>query len=705
MTARRPYRWQTLIAELRRRRVFRVAIAYIASAFVVVQAAQIYFPALGVPDLAFRAIAVLSLIGLPVAIALAWVFDITPEGVQRTQPEASLPEAWSSSTVQAVGVPIAIRVAAVFVVTVAVLGGVATLTLRGSDAPLDRERVLVMTFENLTGEAALDPVGRMAAEWLTQGLAVTGIVEIVPATTVLASARASGGGEDLAVARQIARELGAGTLVWGTYFSSGGKLSFSAHISDTATGRLLGSPEPVSASIADPAEGLLELRERVMSGLGAILNPRLVGWPGAVAQPWSWAAYQEYADGMERYVASDYLGAATHFGRAFEMDSALLTAALWHANSNANAINIDAARATVAWLEQRRQRLSPYDRAFLDRLSARLRGDLPAMHAAALRMVEIAPSADDAAREAALDALRLNRAEEGLARLRALNPDRGWVRGWREYWFFLAVAHHQLGRHDDELRAVRDGRRRTADDGFMWDFMESTALAGLGRPDAVNARVDDAIQRQRHRVPPAALLANAAAALLAHGHEAAAMELFRRAAAEPAADLAPERVSGRLIVRARGTQLGSALLRADALLITGDLVGAEQAYVELLGTVDTTGFSLEERIRLSALAGVALVAARRGDYDVAARHIDLIATTRRVPEPWRVPYARSRVAAARGELDEGVRLLREAFANGMQHTTNPLEYQLREHDPALHPLRASAGYHELMRPVRYSVHE
>ena len=93
-----------------------------------------------------------------------------------------------------------------------------------------------------------------------------------------------------------------------------------------------------------------------MSGLGAILNPRLVGWPGAVSQPWSWAAYQEYADGMERYVVSDYLGAATHFGRAFEMDTGLLIAELWHANSNANGISIDGARTT------RRKKAPPLSR-------------------------------------------------------------------------------------------------------------------------------------------------------------------------------------------------------------------------------------------------------------------------------------------------------------------------------------------------------
>jgi adenylate cyclase len=76
-----------LLRELKRRKVVRVTLAYAAGAFVAVQAAQLYFPALGLPDWAFRAVAVLSLLGLPVAMVLAWVFDITPDGVRRTSAE------------------------------------------------------------------------------------------------------------------------------------------------------------------------------------------------------------------------------------------------------------------------------------------------------------------------------------------------------------------------------------------------------------------------------------------------------------------------------------------------------------------------------------------------------------------------------------------------------------------------------------------
>lgn len=601
--------------ELKRRRVFRVAAMYSAVAFVVWRAADIAFPALHLPAWLVTAVVALTIIGFPIALVLAWAFDITPAGVQRTQPDADV-----RAAADAVGSTTETRVVAVAAMIVIAIAAAAAFALRRDrGAPPDAGRVLVMTFENLAGDASLDPVGRMAAEWLTQGLAVTGIVEVIPAITVVTAVRAAGSGADLTSARQIALELGAGTVVWGTYFTSGGRLSFSAHIFDAARGRLIGSLEPVTAPLDYPAAGLVELRERVMSGLGAMLNPRLAGWPGATSQPWSWAAYQEYADGMERYVASDYFGAATHFGRSFAMDSALLVAALWQANSNANGIDIDAAFETAAWLENRRERLAPYDRAFLDRLRARLRGDLPAMHRASLRMLEIAPSADDAIREVALDALRLNRAAESLERLRALDPERGWVRGWREYWFFAATAYHQLGRHEDELRAAREGRRHDPDCSFLWDIVEASALAALGRTDDVRTLIVQAAEHERHRVPPAALFGHAAAALLAHGHDTPARELFARAAAEPAPDLGPAaQTSAQTEVRARGIQLGGAL-RADALLMSGDAAAAQDAYAAVLAAIDTSGFSLERRNRLSALAGLALAATLLGDHDAAAR--------------------------------------------------------------------------------------
>jgi serine/threonine protein kinase/DNA-binding SARP family transcriptional activator len=74
-----------LLAELKRRRVYRVTIAYTVASVAVVEVANNFFPALGLPALANTLVAALAVLGLPVVIALAWAFDITPRGVVRTK--------------------------------------------------------------------------------------------------------------------------------------------------------------------------------------------------------------------------------------------------------------------------------------------------------------------------------------------------------------------------------------------------------------------------------------------------------------------------------------------------------------------------------------------------------------------------------------------------------------------------------------------
>jgi adenylate cyclase len=78
-------RLATFVAELRRRRVFRVAAVYAVVAFVLVQVADIVFPALQLPEWTVTLVVALAILGFPLALALAWVFDVTPEGVRRTR--------------------------------------------------------------------------------------------------------------------------------------------------------------------------------------------------------------------------------------------------------------------------------------------------------------------------------------------------------------------------------------------------------------------------------------------------------------------------------------------------------------------------------------------------------------------------------------------------------------------------------------------
>ena len=77
---------QGFLYELRRRHVVRVAIAYAVAAWVLLQVASIVFPALGAPDWVLRVVIALIAFGFPIALILAWAFELTPDGIRRTEP-------------------------------------------------------------------------------------------------------------------------------------------------------------------------------------------------------------------------------------------------------------------------------------------------------------------------------------------------------------------------------------------------------------------------------------------------------------------------------------------------------------------------------------------------------------------------------------------------------------------------------------------
>ena len=84
----RQSRLSTLLNELKRRRVFRVAAVYGGVAFVLFQIIDSIFEPLHIPEWIGSLILVLVLVGFPLAAGLAWVFDVTPKWIVRTPPKA-----------------------------------------------------------------------------------------------------------------------------------------------------------------------------------------------------------------------------------------------------------------------------------------------------------------------------------------------------------------------------------------------------------------------------------------------------------------------------------------------------------------------------------------------------------------------------------------------------------------------------------------
>ena len=73
------------LAELKQRNVYKIAVVYSAAAWMLLEATDLVAPHLGLPDWTVSLVLLLSALGFPIAIILAWAFDLTPEGVIRKQ--------------------------------------------------------------------------------------------------------------------------------------------------------------------------------------------------------------------------------------------------------------------------------------------------------------------------------------------------------------------------------------------------------------------------------------------------------------------------------------------------------------------------------------------------------------------------------------------------------------------------------------------
>lgn len=80
----KPSGYQRLFADMKRRAVFKVAAVYGAVSFVVLQVADLIFPALALPEWTLTFVVALAALGFPLALVLAWAFKKTPEGMRRT---------------------------------------------------------------------------------------------------------------------------------------------------------------------------------------------------------------------------------------------------------------------------------------------------------------------------------------------------------------------------------------------------------------------------------------------------------------------------------------------------------------------------------------------------------------------------------------------------------------------------------------------
>ena len=167
---------------------------------------------------------------------------------------------------RAVGIGVLVGAAAI---TVAVLFSLLWPSQGGAATP---ERVVVAVFENQTGDPNLAHLGPMASDWITQGLAQTGLLEVVVARGGLRSG-ADNGENPAARIRALVEETNAELVVSGAYYRQGDQLQFQARLTDPEEDRLLMALNPVVAPVDSPLVAVERLRQRVMGALARLVDP------------------------------------------------------------------------------------------------------------------------------------------------------------------------------------------------------------------------------------------------------------------------------------------------------------------------------------------------------------------------------------------------------------------------------------------------
>ena len=220
------------VHELRRRRVFRVVGVYAVAAWLVVEVAATVLPVLEMPDWTTKLVVVLAILGFPVAFALAWAFDITPQGLTRTEAPGSVQraEAVSQLTGGQVG-----RIAVAAAVLILAVGGAGWWLTGGKGSPLAEGRmplnsIAVLPFVNMSEDRDNEYFSDGITEELLDDLAKLPGLKVAARTSSFAFK-----GQDLPVP-EIASQLGVASVLEGSVRKAGTRVRITAQLIEGETG-------------------------------------------------------------------------------------------------------------------------------------------------------------------------------------------------------------------------------------------------------------------------------------------------------------------------------------------------------------------------------------------------------------------------------------------------------------------------------------
>src|SRR5881409_37960 len=214
---------RNFFAELKRRNVYRAAVAYGVVAWFLTQLTTQVFPFFEIPNSAVRFVVVTLAVGFPIAMLLAWVYEFTPEGIVRTE---DLRPAEARSAQRATGRILDFIIIGVLLLVIAVLmvGRLPSFKQTGESIP--KKSIAILPFENLSEEKANAYFAEGVQNEILTRLATVRDLKVISRTS---TAKYQSKPDNL---KTVAQELGVSTILEGTVQRAGDKVRVNVQLID-----------------------------------------------------------------------------------------------------------------------------------------------------------------------------------------------------------------------------------------------------------------------------------------------------------------------------------------------------------------------------------------------------------------------------------------------------------------------------------------
>ena len=249
-------------AELKRRNVYKVAVAYIVAGWALAQGIAQVLPVFDSPNWLIRLLVVLIVLGLPIALAMAWAFESTPEGIKRTEEVDAMPA--ERARAKRAWIYVAI-VGGLLSIGLFFVGRYTAITKQNPGS--STKSIAVLPFENLSDDKQNTYFADGVQDQILTNLAKVSDLKVISHTS--ARQYKSGIQRNL---REIGHQLGVAYIVEGSVQRAGDRLRINAQLIDARTDTHIWA-ETYDRTAADLFAIQSELAESIVAQLKATLSP------------------------------------------------------------------------------------------------------------------------------------------------------------------------------------------------------------------------------------------------------------------------------------------------------------------------------------------------------------------------------------------------------------------------------------------------